>query len=140
MAPSRLILEFHDMALSHSLGFPRIGRDRELKKALEAHWQGELDEAGLRAVGQRLRAEHWQLQKDAGIDLLPVGDFAWYDQVLAHSLAFGVIPIENALAGAIDDNFDLLLEYSDLHIVAAQPRAGGRVDGRRHSGAKVQKD
>lgn len=80
------------MALSHSLGFPRIGRDRELKKALEAHWKGELDETGLRAVGQRLRAEHWQLQKDAGIDLLPVGDFAWYDQVLSHSLAFGVIP------------------------------------------------
>ena len=80
------------MALSHSLGFPRIGRDRELKKALEAHWRGELDEAALRAVGQRLRTEHWQLQKDAGIDLLPVGDFAWYDQVLGHSLAFGVIP------------------------------------------------
>lgn len=80
------------MALSHSLGFPRIGRDRELKKALEAHWKGELDEAGLRAVGKRLRAEHWQLQKDAGIDLLPAGDFAWYDQVLGHSLAFGVIP------------------------------------------------
>jgi 5-methyltetrahydropteroyltriglutamate--homocysteine methyltransferase len=80
------------MALSHSLGFPRIGRDRELKKALEAHWQGELDEAGLRAIGQRLRAEHWQLQKEAGIDLLPVGDFAWYDQVLGHSLTLGVIP------------------------------------------------
>ncbi|MCG4455875.1 5-methyltetrahydropteroyltriglutamate--homocysteine S-methyltransferase [Pseudomonas sp. MMS21-TM103] len=80
------------MALSHSLGFPRIGGDRELKKALEAHWQGELDEAGLRAVGRQLRADHWQLQKDAGIELLPVGDFAWYDQVLAHSLAFGVIP------------------------------------------------
>ncbi|WP_341782135.1 5-methyltetrahydropteroyltriglutamate--homocysteine S-methyltransferase [Ectopseudomonas mendocina] len=80
------------MALSHSLGFPRIGRDRELKKALEAHWQGELDVAGLRAVGQRLRAEHWQLQKEAGIDLLPVGDFAWYDQVLGHSLTLGVIP------------------------------------------------
>jgi 5-methyltetrahydropteroyltriglutamate--homocysteine methyltransferase len=80
------------MALSHSLGFPRIGRDRELKKALEAHWQGELDEAGLRAIGQRLRAEHWQLQKEAGIGLLPVGDFAWYDQVLGHSLTLGVIP------------------------------------------------
>lgn len=80
------------MALSHSLGFPRIGRDRELKKALEAHWKGELDEAGLRAVGRELRAAHWQLQKDAGLDLLPVGDFAWYDQVLAHSLTFGVIP------------------------------------------------
>ncbi|SFP12893.1 5-methyltetrahydropteroyltriglutamate--homocysteine S-methyltransferase [Pseudomonas borbori] len=80
------------MALSHSLGFPRIGADRELKKALEAHWKGELDEAGLQAVGRQLRAAHWQLQKDAGIDLLPVGDFAWYDQVLTHSLCFGVIP------------------------------------------------
>ncbi|BAN50083.1 5-methyltetrahydropteroyltriglutamate--homocysteine S-methyltransferase [Metapseudomonas resinovorans] len=80
------------MALSHSLGFPRIGRDRELKKAQEAFWKGELDEAGLRAVGRQLRAEHWQLQKDAGIELLPVGDFAWYDQVLTHSLTFGVVP------------------------------------------------
>ena len=80
------------MALSHSLGFPRIGRDRELKKALEAYWKGELNEAGLQAVGRELRANHWQIQKDAGIDLLPVGDFAWYDQVLTHSLTFGVIP------------------------------------------------
>lgn len=80
------------MALAHNLGFPRIGRDRELKKALEAYWKGELAEAGLREVGARLRAEHWQLQKDAGIELLPVGDFAWYDQVLTHSLMFGVIP------------------------------------------------
>ena len=80
------------MALAHSLGFPRIGRDRELKKAQEAFWKGELDEAGLRNVGRELRARHWQLQKDAGIELLPVGDFAWYDGVLAHSLTFGVIP------------------------------------------------
>ncbi len=80
------------MALSHNLGFPRIGRDRELKKALEAYWKGELNEAGLQAVGRELRASHWQIQKDAGIDLLPVGDFAWYDQVLTHSLTFGVIP------------------------------------------------
>ncbi|MGL4316736.1 MAG: 5-methyltetrahydropteroyltriglutamate--homocysteine S-methyltransferase [Pseudomonas sp.] len=80
------------MALAHNLGFPRIGRDRELKKALEAHWKGELDEAGLRAVGRELRARHLQVQKDAGIELLPVGDFAWYDQVLTHSLTFGVIP------------------------------------------------
>src|SRR3990167_6308328 len=85
-------MERYDMALAHSLGFPRIGGDRELKKALEAHWKGELDEAGLRAVGRELRATHWQLQKDAGIELLPVGDFAWYDQVLSHSLTLGVIP------------------------------------------------
>ncbi|NWL75863.1 5-methyltetrahydropteroyltriglutamate--homocysteine S-methyltransferase [Pseudomonas taiwanensis] len=80
------------MALAHNLGFPRIGGDRELKKAQEAFWKGELDEAGLRAVGRKLRAEHWRIQKEAGIDLLPVGDFAWYDQVLTHSLTFGVIP------------------------------------------------
>ncbi|SDH68180.1 5-methyltetrahydropteroyltriglutamate--homocysteine methyltransferase [Pseudomonas panipatensis] len=80
------------MALAHTLGFPSTGRERELKKALEAFCQGELDEAGLRAVGRQLRAAHWQLQHDAGIELLPVGDFAWYDQVLGHSLTFGVIP------------------------------------------------
>lgn len=80
------------MALAHNLGFPRIGADRELKKAQEAYWKGDLDQASLLAVGRELRARHWQLQKDAGIELLPVGDFAWYDQVLGHSLALGVIP------------------------------------------------
>lgn len=80
------------MVRVHSLGFPRIGRDRELKKALEAHWKGELDEAGLRDVGRTLRAEHWRLQAEAGIELLPVGDFAWYDQVLTHSLMVGAVP------------------------------------------------
>ena len=80
------------MALAHNLGFPRIGADRELKKALEAYWKGDIDQAALQAVGRELRAKHWQLQKDAGIDLVPVGDFAWYDQVLTHSLTFGAIP------------------------------------------------
>jgi len=80
------------MAVAHSLGFPRIGADRELKKALEAYWKGDLDEGELRRVGRELRAAHWQLQADAGIELLPVGDFAWYDQVLTHSLMFGVVP------------------------------------------------
>ncbi|WP_332823191.1 5-methyltetrahydropteroyltriglutamate--homocysteine S-methyltransferase [Stutzerimonas kunmingensis] len=80
------------MAVAHNLGFPRIGADRELKKALETYWKGELDEQGLRQVGGQLRAQHWQAQADAGIQLLPVGDFAWYDQVLTHSLMFGVVP------------------------------------------------
>ncbi len=80
------------MAVAHTLGSPRIGRDRELKRAQEAFCRGTLDEAGLRAVGRALRAAHWQAQKEAGLDLLPVGDFAWHDQVLTHSLTFGVIP------------------------------------------------
>ncbi|WP_297835228.1 5-methyltetrahydropteroyltriglutamate--homocysteine S-methyltransferase [Pseudomonas sp.] len=89
------------MALAHTLGFPRIGADRELKKALEAYWKGDLDAEGLRQTGRELRAAHWQLQKDAGIDLLPVGDFAWYDQVLTHSLTFGVVP--QRFAATTDD-------------------------------------
>lgn len=80
------------MALAHNLGFPRIGADRELKKALESYWKGDIDQPALQQVGRELRARHWQVQRDAGIELLPVGDFAWYDQVLAHSLAFGAIP------------------------------------------------
>lgn len=88
------------MALAHNLGFPRIGADRELKKALEAYWKGDIDQAALQNAGRELRAANWQMQKDAGIDLLPVGDFAWYDQVLAHSLTFGVIP--ERFAGTLD--------------------------------------
>ena len=95
------------MALAHNLGFPRIGADRELKKALEAYWKGDLDQAGLLAVGRELRARHWQVQKEAGIELLPVGDFAWYDQVLAHSVAFGAIP-ERFAATRGDDGLPTL--------------------------------
>ncbi|WP_256591445.1 hypothetical protein, partial [Pseudomonas sp. HMWF006] len=62
------ILELFVMALAHSLGFPRIGRDRELKKAQEAFWKGELDETGLRDVGRELRKAHWEIQKNAGIE------------------------------------------------------------------------
>lgn len=80
------------MALAHNLGFPRIGGDHELKEAQEAFCKGDLDEAGLRAAGRKSRAAQWQVQKDAGIELLPVGDFAWHDPVLTHSLTFGVIP------------------------------------------------
>ncbi|WGK60408.1 5-methyltetrahydropteroyltriglutamate--homocysteine S-methyltransferase [Halopseudomonas sp. SMJS2] len=90
------------MALAHNLGYPRIGRDRELKKALEAYWAGELSAEALQQTGRTLRAEHWQQQAAAGIDLLPVGDFAWYDQVLTHSLMVGAIPQRFATAGEPD--------------------------------------
>lgn len=77
------------MALAHNLGFPRIGCDPELKKAQQAFLTGALNEAGLRAVGRELRAKHWQLQKDAGIELLPVSDHAleltqWFDSNSHH--------------------------------------------------------
>ena len=77
---------------THTLGYPRIGAQRELKKALEAYWAGELTREALEQTGKELRARHWQEQKNAGLDFVTVGDFAFYDQILNLSLAFGVIP------------------------------------------------
>lgn len=77
---------------NHTLGFPRIGLDRELKKAQENYWAGKISQEELVAVGKELRARHWQQQADAGVELLPVGDFAWYDQVLGTSLLLGNVP------------------------------------------------
>jgi 5-methyltetrahydropteroyltriglutamate--homocysteine methyltransferase len=80
------------MTIAHNLGFPRIGAQRELKKAVEAYWKGELDEAGLRGIGKTLRAQNWRLQKDAGMQLIPVGDFAYYDQMLNMTTLLGAAP------------------------------------------------
>jgi len=77
---------------SHVPGFPRIGAARELKFALEANWRGELPDAGLEAVGRDLRARHWTLQKQAGLDFVTVGDFAFYDQVANHIQLLGCEP------------------------------------------------
>ncbi len=76
----------------HNLGFPRIGAGRELKKAQEAYWRGEIDAEALEQTGKTLRARHWRLQAQAGLDLIPVGDFSWYDQVLDTSALLGVVP------------------------------------------------
>ena len=77
---------------THILGFPRIGAARELKLALERHWRGEVSEAALEATGQQLRARHWALQRDAGLDYVTVGDFALYDQVASHIQLLGCEP------------------------------------------------
>lgn len=77
---------------AHNLGFPRIGRSRELKWALEAYWRGEIDRDELERRGRELRRRHWELQRAAGLDLVPVGDFSWYDQVLDLTALLGVIP------------------------------------------------
>ncbi|MDA8383737.1 MAG: 5-methyltetrahydropteroyltriglutamate--homocysteine S-methyltransferase [Betaproteobacteria bacterium] len=78
------------MITTHNLGFPRIGARRELKFALEDYWNGQLPRAELTALGARLRARHWAGQ--AGLDFVPVGDFAFYDQVLDMSFTLGNLP------------------------------------------------
>ena len=90
------------MTVAHILGFPRIGSRRELKTALEAHWSGKLDEAGLKQAGQELRARHWQLQRAAGLDWVTVGDFAWYDHLHTVTALFSAAPARFGLGGRVD--------------------------------------
>ncbi|MES2075230.1 MAG: 5-methyltetrahydropteroyltriglutamate--homocysteine S-methyltransferase [Pseudomonadota bacterium] len=76
----------------HIPGFPRIGAKRELKHALESHWRGDTPAEALEQTGRELRARHWALQRDAGLDFVTVGDFAFYDQVANHIQLFGCEP------------------------------------------------
>ena len=76
----------------HLSGYPRIGAKRELKFAVEAFWKGAKSEAELQAVAAEIRRLNWAAQKAAGADLLPVGDFSFYDQVLDTQVALGCIP------------------------------------------------
>lgn len=80
------------MSIAHILGFPRLGADREFKKALEAYWKGNLTQDALREVGKALRLRAWNAQKAAGLDFVTAGDFAWYDHVLETSALLGVVP------------------------------------------------
>lgn len=80
------------MTIVTHLGFPRIGARRELKQALESHWRGETDADTLRAQARQLRARHWQLQRDAGVDIPPSNDFSLYDHVLDTAFTFDAIP------------------------------------------------
>ena len=73
-------------------GFPRVGCNRELKKIIEAYWKGAVSLDEVRATAKELRAKHWQLQKNAGIDLIPSNDFSYYDQVLDTAILLGAVP------------------------------------------------
>lgn len=78
--------------LTHNLGYPRIGEQRELKKASEQYWSGKITKKELFKIGYKLREKHWKIQEKTGLDLIPCNDFSFYDQVLDMSLLFGVIP------------------------------------------------
>ena len=80
------------MVLATNLGFPRIGANRELKKAVESFWAGKSSEQDLLKAGKELRARHWKLQKDAGLDHIPSNDFSFYDQVLDMTALLGAVP------------------------------------------------
>ncbi|MFO1381694.1 MAG: 5-methyltetrahydropteroyltriglutamate--homocysteine S-methyltransferase [Chitinivorax sp.] len=92
------------MTTTHNLGFPRIGARRELKFALESYWKGTSSRDELKALGARLRQRHWENQ--AGLDLVPVGDFAFYDQMLDMSFTLGNLPERvQGFRGDVLDNY-----------------------------------
>lgn len=110
------------MTQTHILGYPRIGAQRELKRAQEAYWKGETDQQALLAAGAKVRSQNWQAQQTAGLALTTVGDFAWYDQVLNHSQMFGVIP-QRFSEGAADNPLDQYFRIARGRAPSGEPVA-----------------
>ncbi len=78
--------------ITHNLGYPRIGDNRELKKAVEGYWSGKVSYDHLIHSGSEIRQKNWLLQKEMGIDLIPSNDFSFYDHVLDMTFAINAIP------------------------------------------------
>ncbi|MCH7400258.1 5-methyltetrahydropteroyltriglutamate--homocysteine S-methyltransferase [Belliella kenyensis] len=77
---------------THNLGYPRIGSQRELKKACENYWAGKISRQELFQRGNEIKLANWTIQQDNGIDLIPSNDFSYYDHVLDMAFSLGAIP------------------------------------------------
>ncbi|REE92748.1 methionine synthase (B12-independent) [Paenibacillus taihuensis] len=95
--------------LSASLGYPRIGANREWKKALEKYWAGGITESELHAELREIRLGNLKVQQSYGIDVIPVGDFTYYDHILDTAVMFGLVPQRFGWDGV---NVDLPLYFA----------------------------
>ncbi|MEV7375289.1 5-methyltetrahydropteroyltriglutamate--homocysteine S-methyltransferase [Streptomyces sp. NPDC090301] len=98
-------------------GYPRQGRNRELKKAVEGYWKGRVTADALRATAADLRRANWQQLADAGIDEVPTGDFSYYDHVLDTSVMVGAVPARHRAAveaDALDGYFAMARGTQDV--------------------------
>ncbi|ARP53990.1 5-methyltetrahydropteroyltriglutamate-homocysteine methyltransferase [Alcaligenes faecalis] len=111
------------MTIIHNLGFPRVGEQRELKHSLEAYWAGQLSQQELLDTGKALRARHWDLQNKAGLDTVPVGDFAWYDQILEWSTLLGAVPARFGQADNAPVSLDTLFRMARGRAPCGRPAA-----------------
>src|ERR1700754_2608008 len=84
-------------------GSPRIGPNRELKRAVEKYWDGKIERAELEYVAAKLRTETWQSLVAAGIDSVPVNTFSYYDHMLDAAVLVGALPPR---VGSIADHLD----------------------------------
>ena len=76
---------------TQTIGYPRIGKNREIKRAVEAFWKGSLDQGGLLQTHRLVEEQGWETQLAAGIDRIGVGDATLYDHVLDWAVRFGLI-------------------------------------------------
>ncbi|HUY56892.1 MAG TPA: 5-methyltetrahydropteroyltriglutamate--homocysteine S-methyltransferase [Candidatus Micrarchaeaceae archaeon] len=91
------------MTIASILGYPRIGRSRELKRALEGYWSGRISSDQLLAEAASLKAERWRQQRQAGIEQIPSNDFSLYDHVLDQALVVGAVPARFGWTGGTPD-------------------------------------
>ena len=75
--------------LNTAIGYPRIGKNRELKFALEKYFKHEITEQELQSTAAAIRKEHYGFFTEEKIDLIPCGDFSFYDNLLDTALQFG---------------------------------------------------
>jgi 5-methyltetrahydropteroyltriglutamate--homocysteine methyltransferase len=111
------------VTIIHNLGFPRIGAARELKRALESYWAGKIDGDALRNTGRELRARHWNIQAQAGLQWVPVGDFAWYDHILEWSTLLGAVPARFGQAEAASVSLDTMFRMARGRAPSGTPAA-----------------
>lgn len=97
--------------MSSILGFPRIGKNRELKKALESFWGGKCSQQELDSVAKTLRAKHWEQQK--GLDYVCVNDFSFYDNVLDLAYALGCKPARFKHLSGLEGYFAMARGHKD---------------------------
>ncbi|KUH80113.1 MULTISPECIES: 5-methyltetrahydropteroyltriglutamate--homocysteine S-methyltransferase [unclassified Mycobacterium] len=74
------------------LGTPRIGPNRELKRAVEKYWAGRVDRAELESIAAHLRRDTWHALTTAGLDSVPVNTFSYYDHMLDTAVMVDALP------------------------------------------------
>lgn len=95
-----------------SLGFSRVGKNRELKFALEKFWAGKISFSEVESVAKEIRANNWKLQEN--LDYIPSGDFSFYDHILDLSFEFGNIPAKfSVIADETERFFAVARGYQD---------------------------
>ncbi|OFS25083.1 MULTISPECIES: 5-methyltetrahydropteroyltriglutamate--homocysteine S-methyltransferase [Clostridium] len=76
------------------IGYPRVGKSRELKFWTESYFRKEISSHELLKNSKELREEQWQLQKDLKINYIPSNDFSFYDIMLDTVVLLNAIPNE----------------------------------------------